>query len=57
VDIRLYDLDHLERLPHIAREILECQEQTQAMIERGYEKVAEGLTWSHCADWILEAVG
>lgn len=55
-DIRLYDLDHLELLPGIAREMIENTEQAEFIIENGYKKAAENLTWSHCADWILETV-
>lgn len=55
-DIRLYDLDHLELLPGIAREMIENTEQAESIIENGYKKAAENLTWSHCADWILETV-
>lgn len=55
-DIRIYDLNHLELLPGIAREMIENTEQAESIIENGYKKAAENLTWSHCADWILETV-
>lgn len=55
-DIALYDLNHLEKLPDIARSLLEEPSRAEAIIEKGYEKVYNHYTWSHCADWILEAV-
>lgn len=56
VDIALYDLDHLEKLPGIARKLLEDPSGTEEMVRRGYEKVSRSFTWSNCTDWILEAV-
>lgn len=56
VDIALYDLNHLEKLPDIARSLLEDTSRAEAIIEKGYEKVLGNYTWSHCADWILEAI-
>lgn len=55
-DIALFDLDHLEQLPDIARQLLENTERAERIIEKGYEKTAGNFTWSHCADWILAAV-
>ena len=57
VDIALYDLKHLEELPGIARRLLSDQELAERIIENGYRKAAEGFTWGHCVDWILEAAG
>ncbi len=56
VDIALYDLDHLEKLPGIARNLLEDTGLAERIIENGYKKTAGNFTWGHCADWILEAV-
>ncbi len=56
VDIALYDLDHLEKLPDIARNLLGDTEMAERIIENGYKKTAGNFTWGHCADWILEAV-
>lgn len=56
VDIALYDLKHLKELPSIARRLLSDQELAERIIENGYRKAAEGFTWGHCVDWILEAV-
>ena len=56
VDIALYDLDHLEKLPGIVRRLLEDPLGTEEMIRRGYEKVSREFTWSNCTDWILESV-
>lgn len=56
VDIALYDLKHLERLPDIARRLLADTELAEQIIRNGYEKVSQNLTWSHCADWLLEAL-
>lgn len=56
VDIALYDLDHLEQLPDIARGLLEDTSRAEAIIEKGYEKVLRNYTWSHCVDWILEVI-
>ncbi len=56
VDIALYDLDHLEELPNIARKLLADRKLAEAIIENGYEKTAENYTWSHCAEWILNGL-
>ncbi|MCI9638311.1 MAG: glycosyltransferase [Hungatella sp.] len=56
VDIALYDLDHLEKLPGIARNLLENTELAERIIENGYKKTAGSFTWGHCADWILKAI-
>ncbi len=56
VDIALYDLKHLERLPDIVRRLLTDTELAERIIQNGYEKVAANLTWSHCTDWLLEAL-
>ena len=56
VDIALYDLDHLEKLPDIAGQLLKDRELAGRIIENGYKKTAENFTWSRCADWILEAI-
>lgn len=56
VDIALYDLKHLERLPDIARRLLADTELAEQIIRNGYEKVSQNLTWSHCTDWLLEAL-
>ena len=57
VDIVLYDLNHLEQLPGIASRLLAEPVRAEAIIQKGYEKVRESLTWSNCADWLLEAAG
>ncbi len=56
VDIALYDLDHLEKLPGIAKKLLEDTGLAGRIIENGRKRTMENFTWSHCADWILEAV-
>lgn len=56
LDIALYDLDHLEKLPDIVWKLLDDSTGTEEMIRRGYEKVSREFTWSNCTDWILEAV-
>ena len=55
-DIALYDLDHLDQLPDIARRLLQDEDMAEKIIENGYEKTAKNFTWSHCADWILKVV-
>lgn len=55
-DIAFYDLKHLEELPVIASRLLNNPAEAEMMIQRGYEKVARDLTWTNCADWILDAV-
>lgn len=55
-NIALYDLKHLEQLLEIAGEFLREADRAEAMIKRGYEKVIRNFTWSHCADWILNAI-
>ncbi len=56
VDIALYDLDHLEKLPDIARNLLGDRELAERIIENGYQKTAGNFTWGHCADWIVKAI-
>ena len=53
-DIAFYDLLHLDRLPAIARDLLNNPAKAEAMIQKGYEKVLRDLTWKNCADWILD---
>lgn len=53
-EIALYDLKDLEALPGIARGLLEDADRAEAMIQRGYEKTVQNLTWPHYADWLLE---
>ena len=53
VDIQLYDLKALDRLPHITRQLLSDPVRTWEMIEKGYEKAAEQFTWKQCAEQIL----
>lgn len=55
-DIVLYDLKHLERLPDIAERFLNNPKLAENIIQTGYEKVLQELTWSNCADWILSAI-
>ncbi len=55
-DIALYDLDHLEELPRIAEGLLSDPDRAEAMIEKGYEKVRDNLTWGHCTEWVLEGI-
>lgn len=55
IDIALYELDHLERLPDIVRELLGNTAKAERIIQRGYKKVRESFTWSNCTEWILEA--
>lgn len=54
-DIALYDLKHLENLPGIARRLLKDQDYAESIIQKGFEKVKEHFTWSHCAQWLLAA--
>ncbi len=54
VDIALYDLDHLEQLPGIVHELLVDTAKAEAIIQKGYAKVSRELTWSNCAEWVLE---
>ncbi len=54
-DIVLFDLKHLEQLPEIANRMLKDSEHAEHIIQNGYEKVRQNLTWSNCADWILLA--
>lgn len=56
VDIALYGLDDLERLPSMVEGLLADAPRAEAMIQKGYEKTAGNYTWSNCADRILEAV-
>lgn len=55
-DIALYDLKHLEMLPGIADWLLRDTAHAEAIIQKGYEKVIHNFTWTHCTDWILEAI-
>ena len=40
----------------IADRLLKNPSEAEKMIQRGYEKVARDLTWTNCAEWILDAV-
>ena len=55
-DIVLYDLKHLEFLPDIAHRMLEDITLAESIIQNGYRKVSENLTWSHCTEWILDTI-
>lgn len=55
-DIVFYDLKHLEQLPMIADRLLKNPSEAEKMIQRGYEKVARDLTWTNCAEWILDVI-
>lgn len=57
VDIKLYDLKHPERIPDMVHALLKDSGQAEEIIQKGYEKTAGRFTWSHCAAWILEAIG
>lgn len=54
VDIGLYDLKALDQLPEITRRLLSEPARTEAMIQNGYEKVADRFTWKQCAEQVLK---
>lgn len=56
VDIAYYDLKNLEQLSVIVQRLLEDIPYAEGIIERGYEKVANNLTWSNCAEWIIAMI-
>ncbi len=56
VDIALYDLKELERLPGIISRWLEDEAGAEALVQRGFEKVRQSLTWRDCVEQILEAI-
>lgn len=56
VDIALFDLKHLEKLPDVVHHLLTDTALAENIIHNGYEKVSRNLTWSTCTDWILEAI-
>lgn len=56
VDIAYYDLKNLEQLPVIVQRLLDDVPYAEGIIERGYEKVANNLTWSNCAEWIIAMI-
>lgn len=56
VDIALYNLNQLEQLSGIARQLLNDIKLAERIIENGYEKTKKNFTWNHCANWILEAI-
>ena len=56
VDIALYDLEHLEQLPGLAGQLLADPDRAETIIQKGYEKVRQELTWSNCAEWLLSTV-
>ena len=53
VDIALYDIDALDKLPNIIYGFLEDPDRCESIIDRGYEKVSANYTWQNCADQIL----
>ena len=54
-EIALYDLKALDQLPAIANRLLTDVPYAENIIQNGHELVLRNLTWSHCADWVLEA--
>jgi len=56
VDIALYNLKQLERLPDIAKGLLQDEELAGRIMENGYKKTAGKLTWDACAEWILNII-
>lgn len=56
MDIALYNLNQLEQLSGIARQLLNDIKLAERIIENGYEKTKKNFTWNHCANWILEAI-
>lgn len=54
-ELALYDLRELEKLPELARGLLEDERKAECMIDKGYEKVKAHYTWVNCADRILQA--
>ncbi len=57
VDIAMYDLAHLERLPGIVEPLLADSALAEHMIQKGYEKVSRDYTWANCVDRIMEVCG
>lgn len=55
-EIAVYDLDHLEELPGMVRELLDDQQRAEQMIQKGYEKTVQNFTWTNCTDQILAAI-
>lgn len=55
-DIAFYDLKHLSQLPALVTKLLRDPAKAEEMIQKGYEKVLQNLTWTNCAHWILDTV-
>lgn len=55
-DIALYDLKHLEELPGIADRLLKDPGRAESIIQKGYEKTIQDLTWPDCAAELLKTV-
>lgn len=53
-NIAIYDLKHLDKLPEQVKGLLENAENTERMIENGFEKVKSHFTWKQCVDQILQ---
>ncbi len=47
---------HLEQLPGLAGQLLADPDRAETIIQKGYEKVRQELTWSNCAEWLLSTV-
>lgn len=56
VDIAIYDLKELERLPDIVGRWLGDETRAEEVIQRGYEKVKHSFTWADCVEQIMETV-
>lgn len=49
-----YDLEKIEELPHIVKELLQNESRRQVIVEKGIEKVREKHTWESRAKQIVE---
>ena len=56
VDLAMYDLKELERLPDIVSRWLGDETRAEEVIQRGYEKVRRSFTWADCVEQIMETI-
>lgn len=56
-DCSIYSLSAMERLPEIAKGLLEDQNRMQRIADNGYEMAQAGHTWAHRAKTLHELIG
>ena len=56
-DCSIYSLSEMEKLPEIARGLLEEPDRMQRIADSGYEMAKAGHTWAHRAELLHDLIG